>query len=376
MIYFDNAATSFQKPAAVRREVLRAMEGMTSPARGDHVLARRAAETVYRCREEAADLFSVKEAERVIFTFNATHALNIAIRSLVKDGGNVVISGYEHNAVTRCLASFENLRVTVAEAPLFDTDAVAEAFYRCVRLDTDAVICNHVSNVFGFVQPMDTIAEICREKGVPLIVDASQSAGSLQVDMEKWQAAFIAMPGHKGLLGPQGTGLLLCGASANPILFGGTGSDSLTQEMPAYLPDRLEAGTHNVAGIAGLLAGLQYVKRLGFTEIEKRKKKLTKQFCESLAREPRLQIFAANEDSAQCGVVSLVFRDLDSEAAAAELARRGICVRAGYHCSPLAHKTAGTLDGGTVRFSFSVFNTLEEIRRGAEEVRYILRRKC
>lgn len=375
MIYLDSAATSFQKPAAVRRAVMRAMETMSSPARGDHILARRAAETVYRCREEAAALFSVGESERVVFTCNATHALNIAIRSLVKDGGRVVISGYEHNAVTRCLASFQDLQVEVAAAPLFDRAAAAEAFAQCIRADTNAVICNHVSNVFGFVQPVDEIAEICRYRGVPLIVDASQSAGSLGVDAAKWRASFVAMPGHKGLLGPQGTGLLLCGGEAQPLLFGGTGSESLRQEMPDFLPDRLEAGTHNVAGIAGLLEGIRYVKRIGFTEIENKKKQLTRTFIKSLEKEPGLRLFTAGDERAQCGVVSVVFRGMESEEAAAELAKRGVLVRAGYHCSPLAHKTAGTLDGGTVRFSFSVFNTVEEIRRGAEEVRHILWRK-
>ncbi len=376
MIYFDSAATSFQKPAAVRRAVLRAMGEMSSPARGDHLLARRAAETVYRCREEAASLFSLTESSHAVFTMNATHALNIAIRSLVKEGGKVVISGYEHNAVTRCLASFSDLRVEVAAAPLFDGAAVAEAFEACVTPDTNAVICNHVSNVFGFVQPVEEIADICTRRGVPLIGDASQSAGTLQVDMAKWQAAFAAMPGHKGLLGPQGTGLLLCGSEGKPLLFGGTGSDSLLQEMPSYLPDRLEAGTHNVPGIAGLLAGIEYVKGIGFTEIEKRKNRLTKAFCKALENEPGLTVFSPGTGEGQCGVVSLVFRGMESEEAAAALARRGIAVRAGYHCSPLAHKTAGTLVSGTVRFSFSPFNTLEEIRRGAEEVRYILRRKC
>lgn len=376
MIYFDSAATSFQKPAAVRRAVLEAMEKMSSPARGDYLPARRGAETLYRCREEAASFFGMENSENVVFTFNATHALNIAIRSLVKDGDRVVISGYEHNAVTRCLASFENLEVAVAKAPLFDRTTMAEAFDRLITRDTAAVICTHVSNVFGFVLPIEEIAEMCRVRGVPLVVDASQSAGSMAVDMKKWQAAFVAMPGHKGLFGPQGTGLLLCGGAAQPLLYGGTGSGSLKQEMPDFLPDRLEAGTHNVPGIAGLLQGMRYIKGFSFTAIENKKENLVKTFADAVSGATRCRLFLPPRGQRCSGVVSAVFQGLECEEMAGELARRGICVRAGYHCAPLAHATAGTLNGGTVRFSFSPFNTREEVLRGAETVRDILLRRC
>ena len=374
MIYFDSAATSFQKPAAVRRAVLRAMETMSSPARGDYLPARRAAETLYRCREEAAALFGVENAENVIFTCNATHGLNIAIRSLVKSGDRVVISGFEHNAVTRCLASFDSLEVAIAAAPLFDKNAAAEEFRRLVTKDTAAVICTHVSNVFGFVLPMDEIAAICAARGVPLIVDASQSAGGLDVNNRKWKAAFIAMPGHKGLLGPQGTGILLCGGEAKPILYGGTGSESLRQEMPEFLPDRLEAGTHNVPGITGLLEGIKYTKGIGFTAIGNKKKRLVEYFADELRKLPRCHLFLPPDEQCHSGVISAGFDGIECEEMARQLARRGIAVRAGYHCAPLAHRTAGTLDSGTVRFSFSPFNTETEILRGAEAVREILLR--
>ena len=191
----------------------------------------------------------------MVFTFNATHGLNIAIKTLVKPGSTVLISGYEHNAVTRPLRAIPNVTVKAAESPLFDREAALEAFRRELTPEVDAVVCTHVSNVFGFILPIESIAALCRQRGCPLVVDASQSAGCLPLSFRELGAAFIAMPGHKGLYGPQGTGLLLCGDGAEPLLEGGTGSVSLSQEMPDFLPDRLEAGTHNIAGIAGLLEG-------------------------------------------------------------------------------------------------------------------------
>ena len=262
MIYLDSAATTFQKPSAVARAMGEALASMSSPGRGGHPLAMRAADAAFQCRTELAELFHVKDPERVVFTSNATHGLNIAIKSLVPPGGRAVISGYEHNAVTRPLAAL-GAEVSVADGPLFHPEAVAEAFDALVRPGVDAVICNHVSNVFGFVQPVEAVAEICRSRGVPLVIDASQSAGILPLDLESLGAAYIAMPGHKGLYGPQGTGVLLCGQGTvpRPLMEGGTGSLSLSQDMPDFLPDRLEAGTHNMPGIAGLLAGVRFVRQ-------------------------------------------------------------------------------------------------------------------
>ena len=264
MIYLDSAATTFRKPPAVAAAVRRAMETVSSPGRGGYPAAMRAAETVFDCRMEVAELFRVSNPEQVVFTMNATHALNIAIKSLVKNGDRVVISGYEHNAVTRPLVAV-GADIAVAGAPLFQPEAVLERFYHLITPETRAVVCNHVSNVFGFIQPIEEIGKICRRRGVPLIVDASQSAGVLPMDWEKMGASFVAAPGHKGLYGPQGTGILICGegAEVQPLMEGGTGSASLNQNMPEFLPDRLEAGTQNVPGIAGLLEGVRYVRRRG-----------------------------------------------------------------------------------------------------------------
>ena len=244
MIYFDAGATTLEKPAAVGRAMAQATHAMSSPGRGSYPASRRAEETAYLCRQEAAELLGVPQPENVIITTSATHGLNIAIRSLLGSGDRVVISGYEHNAVTRPLHAIPGLSVTVIDTPLFRPDLAAEEFRRAIRqLRPRAVVCTHVSNVFGMILPVADIAETCRETETPLIVDASQSAGVLPVDLSGWGAAFVALPGHKGLYGPQGTGLLLCGAEGKPLLYGGTGSMSRLQDMPPDLPDRLEAGT-------------------------------------------------------------------------------------------------------------------------------------
>lgn len=262
MIYLDSAATTLQKPAAVSKAVHMAMQRMASPGRGGHRPAMLAAETAFACREKAAQLFDVAEPEHVVLTFNATHGLNIAIKSLVQPGSTVLISGYEHNAVTRPLAAIRGVKIRVAESALFRPDLLLSQFEKLLTSEVSAVICTHVSNVFGYVLPIPEIAALCRSRKTPLIVDASQSAGCLPVSMREWGASFIAMPGHKGLYGPQGTGLLLCSDDAvRPLMEGGTGSASAQQEMPEFLPDRLEAGTHNVPGIAGLLEGMRFLER-------------------------------------------------------------------------------------------------------------------
>ena len=209
MIYLDAAATTLQKPAAVPRASAWAMTHMSSPGRGGHAAAMLAAETAFACRKAAAGLFHVEEPDRVVFTMNATHGLNIAIRSLVKPGDTVLISGYEHNAVTRPLAALPNVTVKVAASRLFAPGAILSRFQELLTPEVSCVICNHVSNVFGYVLPVEELSGLCLRRGVPFILDASQSAGTLPVHMDRLRAAFIAMPGHKGLYGPQGTGLLL-----------------------------------------------------------------------------------------------------------------------------------------------------------------------
>lgn len=365
MIYFDAGATTLQKPEAVRRAMYQAVHTLSSPGRGSYPATRRAEETDLRCRMAAAELFHVDDPAHVVFTSCATHGLNIAIRTLVKPGSRVVISGYEHNAVTRPLHAIPNVEIAVTDGPLFNPAAMLAQFRQALAQPADAVICTHVSNVFGYVLPVSDIAALCREKGVPFVLDASQSAGMLPVDMEALGAAFIAMPGHKGLYGPQGTGLLLCGCEPAPLLRGGTGSQSLLQEMPAELPDRLEAGTHNMPGIAGLLEGLRFVQRQGVARIADYEGELGRYAAQRLADIPGVEVFSGPE---QTGVVSFRVSGWDCEELGEALASRGIALRAGLHCAPLAHRTAGTLETGTVRFSPSVFNRRQEVDTLTREV--------
>ena len=360
MIYLDSAATTFQKPAAVPRAVQQAMRTMSSPGRGGYESARLAEETLFRCRKSASALFSVPSEEQIVFTMNATHALNIAIKSLVRPGGRVAVSGYEHNAVTRVLHALR-AEVIVAAAPLFSPQETLEAFERALKAGVEAAVCTHVSNVFGDILPIEGVAQLCREAGVPLVIDASQSAGVLPIDCKTLGAAFIAMPGHKGLYGPQGTGLLLCGGEALPLLQGGTGSESLRQEMPDFLPDRLEAGTHNVPGIAGLAAGIDFVRAQRTERILLHERQLLRRAGEGMGRIPRVSCCLARDEKRQAGVLSFTVSGMQPEQVAEQMARRGIALRAGLHCAPFAHRTAGTLPDGTVRMSVSAFNRAFEI---------------
>ena len=373
MIYLDSAATTLEKPSSVRRAVSQAIDLMSSPGRGGYSAARLAEETAFQCRTEAAKLFHVPTPEQVIFTHNATHGLNIAIKSLVHPGSRVVISGYEHNAVTRPLHAVPKVERLVIDTPLFSPDQALEELQQALEGHADAVIWNHVSNVFGYRQPIEKIAKLCREKNIPLIIDASQSAGVIPIDMKSLDAAFIAMPGHKGLYGPQGTGLLLCGeVLAEPLIEGGTGSFSKLQRMPPDLPDRLEAGTHNMPGIAGLLEGLRFVRSIGETEIASHERALIRYAAEQMRKIPRIKIFQSKDADWQTGVLSFIIEEMDSQEAGDRLAGRGIAVRAGLHCAPLAHRTAGTLDTGTIRLSPSAFTARTQIDRFLTELSDIL----
>ena len=372
MIYLDNAATSLIKPITVQKEMIKAMNMAASPGRGGHGPALYAAETVFQCRQTAAKLFNVPDTEQVVFTFNATHALNIAINSLASKGTKVLVSGYEHNSVTRPLEAI-GAEIKLASSPLFDKEAAIEAFREKIAW-AELVVCTHVSNVFGFVLPVYEIADMCRHHGVPMIVDASQSAGVLDVDFGKLQVAFVAMPGHKSLFGPQGTGVLLCGDSGKSFIHGGTGSNSRSQNMPGFLPDMHEAGTHNVAGLAGLNAGMNYVIDKGTDKIQAHEKFLLQNTVQMLSEMECVKLYNTNNEE-QSGVLSFTCVLMDTEELAQRLAEEGICVRAGLHCSPYAHRSAGTLDTGTVRLSFSPFVTLENARDFCEILQNLLKSK-
>lgn len=355
MIYLDNGATSFHKPQAVKQAMNWALENCANPGRGGHSGAMAAAKTVFDCREQAAELFEC-QPEQVVFTANCTHGLNLAIHSLVKPGSRVVISGFEHNAVTRPLFA-RGVQMIVAGRRLFDQADTLTKFEDALKSGVSAAIFTHCSNVFGYILPVQEMAKLCRKYGVPFIVDAAQSAGALPVSLKKLGANFIAMPGHKGLLGPQGTGLLLCGGSTIPLLQGGTGSNSRLQMMPEELPDRLEAGTLNVPGIAGLGAGLRYLKKTGIERICNRERQAAQFLAKGLEKQG-CKVFCGENQS---GTVSFVAKT-DCEELAEKLGKRGIAVRAGLHCAPLAHESAGTLQSGTVRVSFGHDASLEQAK--------------
>ncbi len=357
MIYLDSAATTLQKPRQVAQAIAYAVNHYSSVGRGGHRASVKAAEVVYDCRAEAGQLFDA-EAEQVVFTMNATHGLNIAIHSLCKPGMEVVISGYEHNAVLRPLRAL-GARITVAGRRLFSPQEAVEDFRRALDNGAELAVCTCCSNVFGYVLPYEEIAKLCRERGVPLILDGSQGAGILPLSLKKTGAAFLAVPGHKGLYGPQGTGLLLCNVPGKPLLHGGTGSNSLEPFMPEELPDRLEAGTHNVCGIAGLLEGIRFVRRQGTEQILRREQALLSRLIPVLEQGKGCRLSVGK---GQIAVLSVQVDGKDPQELATRLGELGVGVRGGLHCAPLAHESAQTLPSGTLRFSLSAFNTPKELK--------------
>ena len=351
MIYLDHGATSFPKPPRVIRAVGEAMASCANPGRGSHAAARAGAEVLYRCREAAGELFHVTP-ENVVLTQNCTQGLNMAIRTLVKPGDRVVISGFEHNAVTRPLYGL-GARVTAAGRRLFDREDTLRSFRKALNQGAKCAVFTHVSNVFGYILPLEEMAGECRRRGVPFVIDAAQSAGAVPIDFEGLRADFIAMPGHKGLLGPMGTGLLLCGRLPKPLLLGGTGSESENQSMPDFLPDRAEAGTLNVPGFAGLEAGIRQILEEGADAVGRREAAL----AAYTARELEKLGYEVFYGPHQLGTVSFRSRE-DCQILCDRL--DSIALRAGLHCAPLAHRSAGTLDTGTIRVSFGWSSNPEE----------------
>ena len=368
MIYLDNGATTLHKPQCVLQAVSKALQICGNPGRGGHAAAMAATNVVYQTRETAATFFDC-DPENVVFTNSCTHGLNIAIGTLVKPGDRVLISGFEHNAVTRPLYAL-NAKIFIAGRKLFDQKNMLEEWEKILKNGVEAAIFTHVSNAFGFILPAADMARLCIKYNTPFIIDAAQSAGILDISMKILGADFIAMPGHKGLLGPQGTGILLCGRHPKPLLFGGTGSMSALQEMPEELPDRLEAGTLNVPGIAGLGAGIRYLQNRGLDAIFAREATQARR-CAVALKELGLQVFCGDH---QTGTVSFLPGE-DPEEFAEKLAQNNIAVRAGLHCAPTAHESAGTLETGTVRVSFGHDATTWQTDRFLQVAQRILSKK-
>lgn len=367
-IYFDNGSTSYPKAPNVAREVGRLLEeGAFNINRGNYEGAYEVADKVLETREQLADLFHAESSRQVIFTPGITHSLNYFIRGFLKSGDHVLVTGMEHNAVMRPLYAMEKQGICYETIRTDEEGNVSlEDMEHKIRPNTKAVIVLHASNVCGSIVPIEEIGKICRERQIYFVVDTAQSAGTIPVDMKEAEIDFLAFTGHKGLLGPQGIGGFLISpdldAKMEPLIMGGTGSQSDRFEMPKSLPDKYESGTLNLPGIIGLHASLAYIKEQGVEKIHQKKMELTEYFLEQVKEFSNIRIVGKKGSKDRVAVVSLDFLNMDNAEAAFVLEQKyGIMTRVGLHCAPAAHRTLGTYPQGTVRFAFSAFNTTEEI---------------
>ena len=375
MIYLDNAATTMKKPPCVMDAVVQAMDSMGNCARGAHESALSAARTVYDARCALAAFFGCARPDHVIFTANATEALNIAISGLFLPGAHIISTDLEHNSVLRPLYRLESEQgVCVSFVPADRNGCVDYAdFERLIRPETKAVVCTHASNLTGNLLDLHKISAVCKKHRMLLIVDASQTAGCLPIDMESVGIDVLCFTGHKGLMGPQGTGGLCIreGVEIRPWKVGGTGVLSHSKAQPVAYPTRLEAGTLNGHGIAGLLAAVRFLQETGMDAVHEKESALMRRFYAGVKDIPGVTVYG-DFSRDRAAIVSLNIRDLDSGAVADALSEDyGIAVRAGAHCAPRMHEALGTIDQGAVRFSFSCFNTEAEIDAAIEAVRQI-----
>ncbi len=368
MIYLDNAATSFPKPPEVLRAMQELMEsGGGNPGRGGHELSRRAAETVFACREELSELFKLDNPERLVFTKNATEALNLAINGLVSDGDEILISAMEHNSVLRPAIQQEALGARLKIIPADSNGRITPEAVESTITDKTKLVCViHASNVTGTLNDISAINEVIHSHGALSLFDAAQTAGLLPIDASDFD--MLAFPGHKSLYGPIGTGGLYVreGLVLRPLMFGGSGSASESAFMPERLPDRYEAGTVNAVGIAGLLEGVRFVRRENPLD---RERFLVKLLAEKLSAVRSIEIIGDNG----VNVLGLKLKSMDCVDAAARLdSEYHIAVRSGLHCAPMAHRSMGTIGSGLLRISVGAFNTEEDIDRAAEAIEEIV----
>lgn len=376
MIYLDNAATTFPKPKSVYKSVMEAMTKYgANPGRGSHTMAIEGARVIYETRELLAELFNFDDPLKVIFTFNATDSLNLAIKGLLKPGDHVVTTSMEHNSVLRPIFELEKYGIehTIVQCEK-DGSINIEDIAKEIKDNTKLIVTVHVSNLTGNIFPIEKIGEICKKNNIIYLVDAAQSAGVLDIDLKKMNIDLLAFPGHKGLLGPQGTGGLIIN---NDIILdqlkeGGTGSKSSSVYQPDFSPDKYESGTPNLPGIAGLNSGIKYILEQGQKSILEHEKKIIDLFINKIKKIENIKIYGSDDISSRCGVVSLNVDEIDSAEVAYILdSKYKIAVRPGLHCAPLAHKTLGTENSGAVRFSFGPFNTEKEIIIAANALKEI-----
>ncbi len=363
MIYFDNAATSWPKPFSV---ITACRTGLTSlganPGRGGYEMSLDTSQAIHETRKLVADFFGADQPEQVIFTHNCTHAINFALKGVLKPGDHVVVSDMEHNAVMRPLhALSQNGIISIDTAESGDTPEQTVAnFAKKIKRNTAMLICMHASNLDGRIMPIERLGQLARKHRLLFLVDAAQSAGVLDIDVRRMNISFLAVSGHKGLYGPMGTGILVVntGVEIHSIIEGGTGSQSLDFNQPVYLPDLLESGTPNVPGILGLDAGIRFVSEMGPKYILAHEQELVDLVAEGLEGIPGVRIYHQPKG---VGVISFSVEGKSSEEVANMLAQKDIAVRAGLHCAPAAHHTLKSPAGGLVRLSFGVFNDKEQV---------------
>ncbi len=366
MVYLDNAATSYPKPDAVYKKWRQAMSVYgANPGRSGHAFSQNSAAAVYSARSECAELFGA-EVENTVFTLNCTHALNFAVKGLAHGGCHFVTSDMEHNAAIRpvyAAVKSNNGRISMFETSENFEQTLSNA-ERAIKPETTAVVCCAASNVLGLRTPLQELFEICKRRNVCFIVDAAQGAGMLPLDLSC--ANIICCAGHKGLYGPMGTGLLITDGKypLNTIIEGGTGSASESLTQPDFSPDRFESGTINTAGVIALGEGVKFVKRLSPQKILSHELSLCERFCAGARKIRGIRLYndiTPENREKYAPVVSFNLERLNSSEGAELLSKNGFYMRGGLHCAPLAHKKLGTISGGTIRFSPSVFNTAKEV---------------
>ena len=377
MIYFDNAATTFPKPDVVYNEVIRCMtEYCGNAGRGSHKLSLAASEKIYECRCQIAEFFHSDYPENVIFTYNTTYALNLAIKTLLAPDSHVLYSDIEHNAVYRPIRALETYGIKHSSFKTYETGMVQnydfnqmilKSIRNNIRSDTRVLIASHCSNICGIRLPLEKIGSICRENNIIFIVDAAQSAGCYDIDMKKCNISALCVPGHKGLYGIQGCGFTIYSQEYNRPEFlknntfieGGSGINSLDIEMPDVLPEHFEAGTISTPAIAGLCEGIKYIKNTGIETIRTNEHKLYRRLKEIMMNTKGVTVYA--DDLRESNILLFNVDNKSPNTVAEMLDNEGICVRSGFHCSPLAHKLLATGDNGAVRVSFGMYNTMSEI---------------
>ena len=367
-IYFDNSSTSFPKAPNVGRAMGEFIEnGAFNINRGSYEGAYEAGSAVLDTREMLKDLFNCPNSKNVVFTPSVTYSLNFFIKGFLKPGDHVLVTSVEHNAVMRPLVQMEKLGVEFDAVPCDAEGGVtADDFRAYIKENTKAIITTHASNVCGTIIPIEEIGALCKEKGLVYAVDTAQTAGILNIDMQKANIDFLAFTGHKGLLGPQGIGGFIASDKLegliDPVISGGTGSLSDSEEIPDFLPDRFESGTLNLPGIIGLHQALVYLKEAGIDNMRKEKMEITKYFLDQVKEIDGVKVAGKKTVEGRLGVVSIDFEGFDNSIVSFYLSSKyKIMTRVGMHCAPRAHKTLKTFPQGTVRFSFSHFNTKEEV---------------